>query len=244
MFLDALDDGIGASAVRTLVITVFDECDFGILRALSVIFRNDGDFERGHRSSWRDVFQQILFGQVFERLQDAVGTRIHGNRRAVTPSDDSVFVDDEESSLRDAIVCAVGAVFASDSTLGFEISEEWKMEVAVFSECRMTPWTIDGDAKHFGIELLKLWEDFVIKSHLISADGTPVGGIKGEDNGTSAQVAQAQGLIGSDVQGEVRSFGACGKNAAMNRSNFFVSVSRGCGIGFCHCFYVPFRQFS
>jgi hypothetical protein len=51
VLLDALDDGIGAAAVRALVISILHERDRREGIALSVIFRADGSFELGHGGS-------------------------------------------------------------------------------------------------------------------------------------------------------------------------------------------------
>lgn len=51
MLLHALHDGVGAAAVRTLVVSILDERDRGVRIALSVIFRTNGSFELGHGDS-------------------------------------------------------------------------------------------------------------------------------------------------------------------------------------------------
>lgn len=54
--------------------------------------------------------------------------------------------------------------------------------------------------------LLEFGQDFVVYRHLITANGTPVRRIKSQNDRPSAQFTQADFLIRSDVECEVRRF--------------------------------------
>lgn len=127
-----------------------------------------------------------LFRQVLESLKNAVGTRVDGDRRAITPGDNAIFVDDEKRAFGSAIGIAIGAIELGDRPFRLEIGEQREMEMAVFGECFVAPGAIDGNAEKFGVEFLKFREDFIVESHLIAAYGAPVRGIEGEDDGASA----------------------------------------------------------
>jgi hypothetical protein len=51
----------------------------------------------------------LLFGQTLQGFQDAVCTRIHRDRGAIAPGDDSVLIDDEERALRNSLRASVRA---------------------------------------------------------------------------------------------------------------------------------------
>src|ERR1700682_3189224 len=99
-------------------------------------------------------------------MQNAVRARIDGNQRAIAPGDHSVFVNDEQSALAEAVCSAVGAVLAGNGSLGLKIGEQREMQMTSLRKCVMTPGTIHGHSQQFGPKLLKLGEDLVVKSHL------------------------------------------------------------------------------
>jgi hypothetical protein len=59
---------------------------------------------------------------------------------------------------------------------------------------------------------VKFGKDFVVQRYLIPANRTPVGRVKHEDYRSSAELAQAENLIGRSVKGEVRGCRAGGEN--------------------------------
>src|SRR5258705_6100486 len=56
--------------------------------------------------------------------------------------------------------------------------------------------SINRNAHNLCAQFLNLREHLVIKAHLISADGTPVGWIKNQDDWLPPKLAQSDGLIG------------------------------------------------
>src|ERR1700722_3260015 len=102
LLLNLLYDGIGLAAIRAFVIAILHQCDFCAFRALGVVFSSDRLLERGHKL--------LLFRQFLERLQNAVRTGIHANRRAVTPGNRSVLVDYKQSALAYSIGSAINAI--------------------------------------------------------------------------------------------------------------------------------------
>ena len=82
--------------------------------------------------------------------------------------------------------------------------------MAILGECFVAPDAINGNAQKFGIEFCEFGKNFVVESHLISADGAEIRGIKRENYGTAAKFAERETLIGSDRKFEFRSGGAGG----------------------------------
>src|SRR5712671_1853123 len=72
----------------------------------------------------------------------------------------------------------------------------------------VTPDAIHGNTHEFGSELLELWEDFVIQSHLIAADRTPICREKSQYEWLTAKICEAHGLVGSAFKAETRGLDA------------------------------------
>src|SRR5579863_4601468 len=119
-----------------------------------------------------------LFRQRFERFQNSVGAGIHRDRRNVTPCNDSVLIDDEESALGDAIVRAIDAILLRDGALGLKIGKQGKVQMAGLGERRMAPRSIHRHAQHLGPELVELGQNLIVESHLVAAHRAAVSGIK------------------------------------------------------------------
>ena len=51
-----------------------------------------------------------------------------------------------------------------------EVSEERKVQLAISAERHVAPNAVHRDAEEFGIQFLKLRQEFVIERRLISAD--------------------------------------------------------------------------
>src|SRR3981189_2396135 len=66
------------------------------------------------------------------------------------------------------------------------------------------------NAQQFGVVLVELRENLVVKRHLIAADRAPVGGIERQDHGFSPQIGEREVLIGGDPQREIRGNGSSG----------------------------------
>src|SRR5262245_56844849 len=50
---------------------------------------------------------------------------------------------------------------------------------------------------------MKLWKDLIVQCHLVSADRTPIRRIKRENQGSAAEVAQGNQLVGGTVEVEL-----------------------------------------
>src|SRR5258705_7691299 len=68
----------------------------------------------------------------------------------------------------------------------------------------MTPCTINGDAEKFSIEALELWKHFIVKSHLISTDRTPICRVKGQNDRMPAKAFKRNFPIGAIGKCEFR----------------------------------------
>ena len=78
------------------------------------------------------------------------------------------------------------------------------MQLALARERGVTPHAIDRDPHQLGAVVVELGEHFVEERQLIAADGTPVGGIEGENHRTAAQLGERERLVRRGVQREVR----------------------------------------
>src|ERR1700681_2728399 len=81
----------------------------------------------------------------------------------------------------------------------------------VARKSRMTPDSIHRDPHDLGGVLVKLGKNLVIECHLIAAHRTPIGRVEHEDDWSSAELAQAEYLVGRRVQSEVGSRSAGGE---------------------------------
>src|SRR5258707_5309439 len=77
--------------------------------------------------------------EIVERRQNAVRSRVDADRGNVAPADGAPAVDHEQRPLRDALVRAVDSVPAGNRALGLEVGQQWKSQLAVFSECEVAP---------------------------------------------------------------------------------------------------------
>jgi hypothetical protein len=76
-------------------------------------------------------------------FQNAVGARIDAHRRNVTPTNDALGIDDKQGSLCVAIFLPVDAVLTGHRAFGLKISQERKVQFAVFAEGEMAPDAVD-----------------------------------------------------------------------------------------------------
>src|SRR5438093_9929596 len=142
--------------------------------------------------------------ELVQRLEDAVGAGVDGDRRAVAPEDGAVLVDHEQGALGDAVVRPIRPVALGDRALGMEVSQQGNMEVAVLRERGVAPHAVDRDPQQPGPVLLELRKDLVVQRHLVPADRTPVRGIEGEDHRLALQLPERQLLVGGDGEREIR----------------------------------------
>src|SRR5215813_3060939 len=96
---------------------------------------------------------RLFFMQVHANVKrvvwiDGTGVKFH-------MPDDSLFVDDDVCALRPLILLALHFVILEDA-VGSEhflvhVAEERKLDLDLFSECRVCCWGIHTDAKHCGV---------------------------------------------------------------------------------------------
>jgi hypothetical protein len=103
--------------------------------------------------------------------------------------DSAVRVDDEQCSFTGSVVLTIYSIKARDCSFRLEVNEERKTQLAISAEGQVTPGSVHRNAEEFGIQFLKLREQFVIESRLISADWTPIRRVKKQDDRMQAKVA-------------------------------------------------------
>src|ERR1700731_995987 len=146
----------------------------------------------------------LLFRERFECLEDSVGAGIHPDRRQVAPCNRPLRIDYKQRSLTDSLVIAIRAVLACDRTLGLEIRQQRKVQLAILRERIMAPGAIDRDTYDRSLEFVELGQHLIVKRHLIAAHRTPVGRIECHDQWSAAEVTQRDELIGRAMQRKVR----------------------------------------
>src|SRR5947208_291304 len=139
----------------------------------------------------------------FGGLRGVLRVRMAFAPRDVAPADDPLAVDDEQRSLAEPVAVAVRSVAARHRPLRLEVREQGKVQLALVGERPVAPGAIHRDAEELGAVARELGEDLVVQRHLIAADGTPVRGIKRQDDRLAAVVAQRDGLIRRAVEREV-----------------------------------------
>src|SRR5258707_5782403 len=110
---------------------------------------------------------------------------------------DALSVDHIQRPFRSAVAWAIRAIKLRHFPFGLEIGEEREMQLAIAGKGGVAPRSINRNAHNLCAQFLKLREHLVIKAHLISADGTPVGWIKNQDDWLPPKLAQSHDLIGS-----------------------------------------------
>src|SRR4051794_12705773 len=93
--------------------------------------------------------------EVLQRGQDAVGPRIHSDRRQVAPTNDSLAIDDEKRSGALADPGLVGAIQVRYCALRLEICQERKMQIAVVGKGHVAPGAVDGNTQELSVEAMK-----------------------------------------------------------------------------------------
>jgi hypothetical protein len=150
--------------------------------------------------------------EFLQRIENAVGARIDGDRREVAPEDDALPVDDEQGTLANSFSFPISSIGACDLSLRVEVREQREVQMTVLGECLMTTSTIDRDAQELGSRLVELRKDLIIERHLVTADGTPVRWVKSQDHRPAGQVLKRQVLICRYPEGEIGSRGPGSQN--------------------------------
>src|SRR5689334_8346644 len=140
--------------------------------------------------------------QSLERIENAFGARVDGDRRAIAPEDHAVAVEHEQRALGDALLLAVSTVGARHGALRLEIRKQRKVKPPILRESLMTPGPVDEDSEQFGLLFVKLGENFIVERDLVAAHRTPIRRVEAEHDRAAAQVSQRKILIWSDWQRE------------------------------------------
>src|SRR5574338_1613129 len=80
------------------------------------------------------------------------------------------------------------------------------MKLAVLRERGVAPCAINRDSNQLRAEVMKVFENFVVESHLIAADRAPISWVKREHDRLTAEFAQRKPLIRRASQGEIGRF--------------------------------------
>src|ERR1700704_4184960 len=130
----------------------------------------------------RSSFLMRLSRQPLQRIEDAVGTRIDGDRRAVAPEHKPVPVDHEEGALTHAVTGAVSTVFPGDRPFPLEVGKQRKMDVVVLRIGLVAPGAIDRNSQYLGPIFLEFGANLIVEGHLIAADRAPIGRVEREND--------------------------------------------------------------
>src|SRR5215218_10741202 len=106
----------------------------------------------------RALMSRVARGEILERVEDAVGARVHVRGRDVAPVDRAVTVDHEEGPLARPLARVVDAVRARYLTLGLEVCEEREVQVSGVGERAVTPRPVDGDSHDLRAEPMEFRE--------------------------------------------------------------------------------------
>jgi len=77
---------------------------------------------------------------------------------------------------------------------------------------RVTSGSVYRDPYNLGAIFMKLGKNLIVQCYLIAANRTPVGRIEHEDDWSSAELAQAEYLVGRRMQSEIGGRRAGGEN--------------------------------
>src|SRR5437870_3124869 len=68
----------------------------------------------------------------------------------------------------------------------------------------MAPNAVHRNSQELSVESVELGQDLIVEGHLVPAHRAPVGWIKSQDHRPASQFLERQGLVGRDVQSEIR----------------------------------------
>src|SRR6266850_7202334 len=94
----------------------------------------------------------LLGRKLFERRQDSVCAGIDADGRNVAPSDYAIGINNEERALRKTVLGAIDPVGAGDGSLGLEVGQKRKMQLAVRGECQVAPGPIHRDPQQLRVK--------------------------------------------------------------------------------------------
>ena len=83
---------------------------------------------------------------------------------------DALRVDDEKRPFTGSVILTIYSIKTRDCSFHLEVSEDRKTQLAISAEGQVAPNAVHRDAEEFGIQFLKLRQEFVIERRLISAD--------------------------------------------------------------------------
>ena len=115
----------------------------------------------------------------------------------------SVCIDDKQRAFAHTIFVAINTVAARHVPLWLKVGQKGEMKLAIARECGVAPRAIHRNADQFRTELVEFLQHFVVESHLIAADRTPIGRIKGEHDRLATELAESEPLIRRASQREV-----------------------------------------
>src|SRR5258708_33950515 len=102
----------------------------------------------------------------------------------------------------------------------------------------MAPFAIDGDPEDLRVVFLKIFEHFIVKSHLVAANRAPVRRVKGENDLLAGQLAEPELLVRGSIQlefGRLVSF-------FQHRNKFTCLYGRWQGVGSAYEFTACFGR--
>src|SRR5213078_333336 len=143
--------------------------------------------------------------QLLQRLENAVGTGIHPRIGDVAPADITVAIQHEQRALGRSRAGIVHAVGPRHRSLGLEVREERKPQLAGIGIGRVTPRTVDRNADELRPVLREFGQDLIVERELIAAHGAPVRRIEHENHGPTTQLLERQILAGGTGQTEIGS---------------------------------------
>ena len=146
----------------------------------------------------------VLPGKPLQRVENAVGPRVHGNRREIAPEHDAVSVEHEQGAFADAILLPICAILLRNGALRLEIRQQRNVQVVMLHIRLVAPGAVDRDAQDRRVELVKHRQDLVVQRHLISAHRAPVGRIERQDDRITLEFLKRQFLIGRHPKRESR----------------------------------------
>ena len=112
-------------------------------------------------------------------------------------------IDDKQRPFAHTIFVAINTVAARHVPLWFKVGQKGEMKLTLARECGVAPRTIHRNADQLRTELVEFLQHFVVESHLIAADRTPIGRIKGEHDRLATELAESEPLIRRASQREV-----------------------------------------
>jgi len=112
----------------------------------------------------------VLGSKRFQCRKNSFRAWIYANWRNKAPVNDALRVDDEQGPFTGSVILTIYSIKTRDCSFHLEVSEDRKTQLAISAEGQVAPNAVHRDAEEFGIQFLKLRQEFVIERRLISAD--------------------------------------------------------------------------